>query len=311
MKKYVKADLMLVLVTMCWGVAYYMIDICLLEMDTFSLNAFRFLGAFIIAAIVAFPKLRSVSRTTVKYSFFIGISLVFAYIGCTLGVKYTSLSNTGFLCALTVVFTPVLAFFVKKQKPEKKIAVVVAICLAGIALMTLNEQLKPAAGDFFSLLCAFAYAVDLLLTESAVSREDVDAFQIGVFQMGFAGIFMLALAFIFEEPSLPSSGVCWGAALFLTVFCTGLAFITQAIAQQYTTASHVGVVFTLEPVFAGVSAFLLAGEVLLPRAYLGAVLLFAGILVMEVDIKSLLKKKGSADERKNSAKCLDNQQEGP
>ena len=282
--------MMLVLVTLCWGTSYYMIDICLTQMETFNLNAFRFLGAFIVAVIVGFPKLKGISKATVKYAFFIGISLVFVYMGATFGVMYTSLSNSGFLCALTVVFTPLLAFVFKKQRPDKKILAVVVVCLIGIALMSLNEEMKPALGDIFCIMCAFAYAVDLLITETAVAREDVNAFHLGVLQLGFTGIFMLILSFLFEEPSLPSTPQVWGTAIFLAVFCTGVAFIVQAIAQQYTTASHVGVIFTLEPVFAGVVAFFLAGEVLLPRAYFGAFLLLAGLLLMEIDIRGIIKR---------------------
>lgn len=291
MSKQVKADLLLVIVTLCWGVSYYMMDICLLEMGTFNLNAFRFLGAFIVAAVFTFPKLKDVNKITIKYSLFVGISLVFVYMGATFGVKYTSLSNSGFLCALTVVFTPILAFFIKKQKLDKKIVTVVIVCLIGIALMSLNEQLKPALGDIFCLMCAFAYAVDLLITETAVNKEEVNAFQLGVFQLGFTGVFMLILSFIFEDPCLPSSSAGWISAIFLAVFCTGVAFIVQAIAQQYTTASHVGVIFTLEPVFAGIVAFVLAGEVLLPRAYFGATLLVVSLLIMEIDVKALFDKK--------------------
>lgn len=291
MKTQLKADLMLVLVTLCWGISYYLIDLCLVEMGTFNLNAFRFLGAFIIAEIFTFPKLKSVNKTTLKYAFFVGFTLVFVYIGATFGVKYTSLSNSGFLCALSVVFTPLLGMLIFKQKPEKKMVAVVLVCLVGIALMSLNEQLKPALGDIFCLMCAFAYAIDLLITERAVAQEEVNAFQLGVFQLGFMGVFMLILSFIFEDPCLPSSGIVWGSALFLAVFCTGVAFIVQTIAQQYTSATHVGVIFTLEPVFAGIVAFVLAGEILLPRAYFGAFLLLASLLIMEIDVKEIIEKR--------------------
>ena len=46
-----KADMMLVLVTLCWGVSYFMMDLCLEEMDPLTLNAYRFLGAFVIAVL--------------------------------------------------------------------------------------------------------------------------------------------------------------------------------------------------------------------------------------------------------------------
>ncbi len=76
--------------------------------------------------------------------------------------------------------------------------------------------------------------------------------------------------------------------IFLSVFCTGAAFIIQAVAQQYTSASHVGVIFALEPVFAGIVAFFLAGEILTVRAYVGAALLVSSLFIMELDIFKLV-----------------------
>lgn len=279
---------MLLLVTLFWGVSYWLMAVSLAEVGPFMLNALRFLGAFIIAAVFTFPKLKTVSKATLLYSFIIGIALLFVYIGATFGVKYTSLSNAGFLCALTVVITPILSFIFLKHKPDKKLAVVVVMSLVGIALLSLKENLRPALGDLLCIMAAFAYAVDLTITEVAVSKEQVNAFQLGVFQLGFTGLFTLILSFITETPALPHSPKAWIAVVFLSVFCTGAAFIVQALAQQYTSASHVGVIFSLEPVFAGIVAFFLAGEILSVKAYVGAALLVSSLFVMELNISKLV-----------------------
>ena len=284
----IKADILLIMVTLFWGISYWLIDVSLAEVGPFGLNALRFLIAFFIAVILALPRLKTVNRTTIKYSALIGIALLFVYIGATFGVMYTSLSNAGFLCALTVVITPILAFFVLKQKPDKKLAVVVLMCLIGIALLTLKGNLRPALGDLLCIMAAFAYAVDLLITEIAVRKKEVNAFQLGVFQLGFTGIYNLIISLLLETPELPHSPNVWAAVLFLSVFCTGAAFIIQAIAQQYTSASHVGVIFSLEPVFAGIVAFFLANEILSGRAYVGAALLVSSLFIMELDIFRLV-----------------------
>lgn len=289
MTKQRKADLALVLVTLCWGSSYYLMDLCLEEMGPFMLNVYRFLGAFAVIGILTFPKLRSVSRGTMKYSVLIGLVLTVVYTTATYGVKYTSQSNAGFLCAMAVIFTPILVYFVYHIIPEKKIILVLAMCLVGIALMTLNEHLHVASGDILCLICSLAYAVYIMIVEHAVQQEDVDAFHLGVFQLLFTGLFMLVLMLIFETPCLPQSGGGWFGILFLSLICTGVCFIAQNLAQQYTTSTHVGVIFCLEPLFAAAAAFFLAGEVLLPRAYLGAALMLAGMIIMEVDFSSLRK----------------------
>lgn len=290
-----KADLMLMLVTLGWGVSYFMMDLCLEEIDPLTLNAYRFLGAFAVAWLIAARKAIHVNRMTLKYAFYVSLSLVVVYIGATYGVKYTSQSNAGFLCSTAVIFTPILTFFLKKVIPEKKIIFVVLLCTAGMALLTLDSQLHIALGDLLCLMCGFTYSVFLLINETGVRRDDVDAFQLGIYQMGFTGLWMLILALIFEDMSLPQSGGCWASLVFLTVFCTGVAFIAQVIGQQYTSATHVGVIFTLEPVFAAIVAFLFAGERLLPRSYIGMVMMLASILIMEVGTSKEAKKE-TADE---------------
>ncbi|MCR5035131.1 MAG: DMT family transporter [Clostridia bacterium] len=290
-----KADLMLMLVTLGWGVSYFMMDLCLEEIDPLTLNAYRFLGAFAVAWLIAAKKAIHVNRMTLKYAFYVSLALIVVYIGATYGVKYTSQSNAGFLCSTAVIFTPILTFFLKKVIPEKKIIFVVLLCTAGMALLTLDSQLHIALGDLLCLMCGFTYSVFLLINEAGVRRDDVDAFQLGIYQMGFTGLWMLILALIFEDMSLPQSGGCWASLVFLTVFCTGVAFIAQVIGQQYTSATHVGVIFTLEPVFAAIVAFLFAGERLLPRSYIGMVMMLASILIMEVGTSKEAEKE-TADE---------------
>ena len=298
-KKKMQADLMLIVVTLCWGVSYYLMDISLADMDPFTLNAHRFLGAFFIAAALTWKKVKNVNKITLKYSVLVGISLVFVYIGATFGVKYTSLSNSGFLCAMTVVFTPLISRVVLKEKQDRKVLVSVLMCFIGIAFLTLKDDFSinmgNLKGDLLCLMCAFAYAIDLLLTEKAVSHKEVNAYQMGVFQLGVTGVCNFVLALIFEQPHFPTTTTVWGAVLFLAIFCTGVAFVVQPIAQQYTTAAHTGVIYALEPVFAAIVAVVFAHEFLSPKSYFGAFLMVASVMVMEIDFASIRKKKKSIE----------------
>jgi len=295
MSKQLKADLMLLFVTVAWGASYYLTDLSLKDMGSFTLNANRFLIAFIVAVVLTFPKIKNVSKETLKYSVILGIALLFVYIGANLGVQYTTLSNTSFLCGLSVVFTPLLSCIIYRKAPGKKLAFVIFLSTAGIALLTMKDDFSVnhdnLLGDLFSIMCAFAYAIDLIITERAVAKEEVNPFQLGVFQLGVTGVLNLLLAFIFEKPHLPSELSIWFSVLFLSILCTGVAFIVQAIAQQYTTASHVGVIFSLETLFAGTVAYIFAKEVLTAKSYFGAVLMIISIFVMEVDFKELMAKR--------------------
>ena len=246
---------MLLLVTLCWGVSYFMMDICLQDLGTFTLNMFRFVGAFVLVMLLFPKKMRGISRHTAK---------------------------------LSVVITPVLDWIFKHRIPPRKLTLVVLACAVGIGLMTLNEKMQFNIGDLFCLGCAVANAAMAVIDETAVAQEDVDAFQLGWLSLGVCGLLCTVTAFLAESPHLPASAATAGCTVFLMIFCTGLPFIVQPIAQQYTSAVHVGVIFTMEPVFASIVAFALAGERLLPRGYVGAVILLFAMLWMEIDLRSLL-----------------------
>lgn len=283
MSKQLKADLMLVLVTLGWGTSFYLIDLSLKDMGPFTLNAFRFLVAFFIVALFSWKKLRDLNMTTIKYALKAGVLLAGAYIFSTFGIMYTSLSNAAFLASMTVLFAPALVFLIKGQRPSPQFKFVLVICVVGMGLLTLNDGLKPAIGDVFSIMCALSFSMNLLIVETAVSKPEVDAFTLGVCLLGVVGLIMITMGFIFETPHLPTTPLYWGTTLFLSIFCTGLAVIAQALAQQYTTASHVGLIYTLEPIFAAVVAYFLAGEVLKPRGYIGAFMMILSVLIMEID----------------------------
>ncbi len=291
MNKQLKADLMLLLVTAGWGVSFYLIDLSLEEFSPLTLLAYRFVSSFIIVYAFFFKKVRKTNFATIKYALMASVFLSSAYALSVYGVMYTSLTNAGFLCALTVIFAPIFTMIFKKKIPSKKFFFVLAICVVGMGLLTLGDDLSFAIGDLYCVMCAATFSINLLIVETAVAKEEVDAFNLGVFLLGAVGLTMLILAFLFEQPALPKTPVVWGSVIFLSVMCTGVATIVQSLAQQYTTASHVGLIYTLEPVFAAVVAYLFAGEVLLPRGYVGATMMILSIFIMEIDFGKMFKKK--------------------
>lgn len=286
-----KADMMLVLATGFWGISNCLTVICLRDMQPLTLNAFRFLTAFFVLGIVFRRRLVHASRETLRYSLLVGLSLVMVYVGATYGVLYTSVSNAGFIGALTVLFTPLFEFVLYRKKPGKKFTFALLLCLIGIALLTLNETLRPAPGDIICFLVPTFYAVDLMLTEKAVAKPEVDPIALGVCELIVVGVVMLTLSLFLETPSLPSTPTVWVSALFLGIVCSGICFIIQSVEQQFTTASHAGLIFTLEPVFSAFFAFVLLNERLGARGYLGAALMLVSLLLMEVDVSWLTKGK--------------------
>ena len=81
-----RADLMLLLATSFWGISNCLTAICLRDMQPLTLNAFRFLTAFIVLVLFFHKNVFHASRETVKYSILVGLSLVIVYTSVTIGV---------------------------------------------------------------------------------------------------------------------------------------------------------------------------------------------------------------------------------
>jgi drug/metabolite transporter (DMT)-like permease len=72
------------------------------------------------------------------------------------------------------------------------------------------------------------------------------------------------------------------ALAITSVVASAGAFLIQTRAQREVSPTRTAVIFTMEPVFAGLFGFLLAGERLSGRGWLGAGLILAGMLIAEL-----------------------------
>jgi len=278
-----KADLMLLAVTVFWGASYMLTKIALDVLEPFNLTALRFLIAFAVSALVFYKNILKSDIRIIKYSLILAVILVGMFISMSFGLKYTTASSAGFLISLAVIIIPILSYVFLKQKIEKRVLIGVCIAPLGIALLTLNSKLSVSSGDLLCILCAFLSALHVVVM--GVFTRKVDSIALGVLQLGFAGLLSIVFSIFTETVSLPSTGISWGATLALSILCTAFGYIVQATAQQYTSATHTGLILSLEPVFSAILGFAFLGEILSPRGYFGAAVLLLSVFIAEVGFR--------------------------
>lgn len=286
---HVKGDILMLAVTMIWGSSYIFMKMGLNTIEGFNLVGLRFGIAFIIAGIIFYKRLLHIDFKTIKYGFVLGTIIFAAISTVTIGVKFTSVSNAGFLFSLTVIFVPLIVALYNRKRPETKIIVGVILSIVGIAFLTLNNNFEVGYGDILIILGALFYAFDIIVTDKWT--KDVDSLSLGILQLGFTGAWGMLFSFLFEQPHIPSTTEAWIAILALSILCSAIGFIGQTIAQQYTTPTHTGLIFSLEPVFAAIFAFIFIGEVLTAKGYIGAVLVLIGVLTAKIEFRKPVMKK--------------------
>ncbi|MBZ5753204.1 DMT family transporter [Metabacillus rhizolycopersici] len=285
----VKADFMMLIVTILWGSSYLFMKMGLDSLQGFNLIALRFCLAFILAGIVFYKRLIHIESKTIFYGFLLGTILFLIMSVVTLGLNFTSISNAGFLFSLSVVFIPLLLAIFFRKRPEKKVVLGISVSIIGIALLTLNNALQINSGDFLITLGALFYAVLIIVTDKLT--KNVDSITLGILQLGFAGAWGLLFSFLFEEPHLPHTTESWVSIMALSILCSAIGFIGQATAQKYTTPTHTGLIFSLEPVFAALFAFIFVSETLPAKGYLGAILILLGVLIAKIGFKKPILRK--------------------
>lgn len=274
---------MMLIVTMIWGSSYLFMKMGLDSFQVFNLIALRFGIAFFLAGAVFYRRLIRINVKTFYYGFILGTILFLLMSVVTIGLKFTSVSNAGFLFSLSVVFVPLLIAIFFKKNPERKVVFGVGIAIIGIALLTLNNELKINSGDYLIILGAVFYAVQIIVTDKFT--KNVDSITLGILQLGVAGTWGLLCSLFFETPHLPSTPESWVSIMALSVLCSAIGFIGQAVAQKHTTPTHTGLIFSLEPVFAALFAFIFVGETLPAKGYLGAILILIGVLTAQSNLR--------------------------
>ncbi|WNY26587.1 DMT family transporter [Methanolapillus ohkumae] len=290
-----KADLLMFLVVFFWGLSYLFTKAGIEALPIFNFIALRFGLGFIVAALVFSKHFFKINSKTIRCGVILGFLLFLTLAGVNYGIQHTTISNVGFLGSLTVIFVPIFSSLIYKKIPEKKIIIASIFATVGIALMTLEGSLGVGIGDLICVLAAVVYSFHILISKRFVDSDGVDSLNLGIIQLGFTSIFGLVLSLLLEDPFIPTEINLWVPIIFLGLFCSAFGFVAQTVAQKYTTPSHIGLIFALEPVFAAIFAYFFAGEHLLPIQYAGAAVVFFSVIFAEL-MPDKKKKPGESDE---------------
>ncbi|PRT03337.1 EamA family transporter [Bacillus wiedmannii] len=278
-----QANFLLATVSIGWGTSYIFMKVLADTVSPFTVVALRFGIAFLIMIVMFNRQLISINIKMLSYSAIVGVLLCGIFISLMYGIKTTSASSAGFLTSTTVILVPVLQILITRKLPRKEVIYGVITVSIGLALLTIKDDFTFALGSLLCLVAALLYGIHIIVTNYVVKK--VDAFQLGIFQLGFAFLFAFIGNFIFETPVLPNGVIEWSAILGLAIICSAYGFVIQPIAQKYTTPESTGFLFSLEPVFSAVFAFIFLNENMGGQEYVGALLILSGVLIANTSFK--------------------------
>lgn len=194
--KPIKADLLILVVTICWGSSYLFMKLGLDSVEEFNLIALRFGLAFICASAVFFRTLKKTDGITMKYAAILGFILFIIFIFITFGLKTTTTSNAAFLISLTVVFVPLINAVIFKNKLTWKLILSIMLAIIGVGFLTIEIPFSITVGYVLCVLAALFYASHIIIV--GIAAPQVNTLQLGIWQLGFAGLYGLLFSLVFE-----------------------------------------------------------------------------------------------------------------
>jgi drug/metabolite transporter (DMT)-like permease len=281
------SSIALMAVAAIWGSAFLSMKGTLERLDVNSFLTWRFVIATLLLIAIRPTVLKKIDLPFLKKGVILGVFLSSGYIFQSFGLTLTTVSNTGFITGLYVVFTPVVAAVILRKNITLVEWFAVLVATIGLALLSFNG-VKFGGGEFLVLISALLFAFHIVgLGEWS---KGLDTYALTVIQLGTCAVVTFLASFKSGFKAPPDSGVWW-SIIYTAIFATALAFIVQTWAQSFIAPSTVGVILAAEVVFAAAFGIWLLNEPVTLRIALGGLLVLASMYLIIL-----------LDQRKESAK---------
>lgn len=211
-----------------------------------------------------------------------GIALFAATALQQLGLIYTTAGKGGFITAMYIVLVPIFGLFIRR-KPPKTALLSVVIATVGLYFISGTGLTSVNIGDVLMLLCAGAFAVQILLVDRL--SEGLDSVALNMLQSLvcaiISGIFM-----VFEMPKMDLILNCWFPLVYAGVLSMGVAYTLQIVGQRNLEPTTASLLMSFESVFAALSGWLLLNEALSWEEFFGCALVMGAILLSQIPTKN-------------------------
>ena len=195
------------------------------------------------------------------------------------GIRYTTVGKAGFITACYIVIVPVLGIFLKK-KCSRLIWLSVAMAVAGLYLLCITESFSIGTGDILVLVCAFLFSLHILVIDHFSPLTD--GVKMSCIQFFVCGILSGIAMLLTEQPHLTDIIQAWLPILYAGVLSCGVAYTLQIVGQKDMNPTVASLILSLESCISVLAGWLILGQKLSGREFLGCLIMFASIILAQL-----------------------------
>ena len=283
-----KADLLILFITLLWGGTFPLIRNSLHYTNANWFVTLRFLLAALIFLPFVFNRLRKTSIELLFISAVLGLLTGFGYYAQTIGLKTIGSAESAFITSMSVILIPLFLPLFKLGRPNIVEGVAVILCLIGAYILTGADLANLSLADFWTFVCAATTALSVVYLQRMSKRID-DFVLCAFYQIVFASIIPLISSIYHHQYHAQWTFDLWKGLLYCAVLATMLTLFIQTRYQQYTSPTKVGIIFTMEPVFASIFAFFFNSELISQVVLIGGAIILISLLLAELKNISFFK----------------------
>lgn len=286
----IRQNVLPLITALIWGTAFVAQSVGADYMGPFTFNGLRAVIAFFFLLVLCALRRsmrRNVQTETAPASrrdlalggLCCGSALAIASFFQQKGIETTTSGKAGFITALYIVLVPIMGLFLHKRVP-KTVWGSVVLAVAGLYCLCITENFSIISGDFYILLCAFCFAVQIMVVDHFTQK--VDGVELSCAQ--FLVMTVISILGMLTEPFPPAetlSAWIW-PVLYVGVFSSGVAYTLQILAQKDSDPAVVSLLMSMESVFATIAGAIILGDRMSGKEYFGCVLMLAAVILAQL-----------------------------
>lgn len=277
----------LLVVAIVWGTGFVGTAVALENFGPNEIIAVRMTIAFVTLLLINLHRLKEITFVNLRRGMLIGSLLYLGFIFQTVGLQYTTPSNNAFLTAVNIVIVPFLSLAIFRRMISYQTIIGAVVTFVGIGFISLQSGLSNInQGDLLTLLCAVFFALQIVATD--VFTKKMATWELLLAQLGTASILAWMGVFLSQEKRILQGQGDFSLPTLLPLFYLGLvgtlfAYFIQTYSQKTTSSTETAVILSTEAFFGMLGSILILNEVVTKSMIIGGILIFCGILIVEID----------------------------
>ncbi|WP_416175851.1 DMT family transporter [Clostridium sp.] len=281
----IRSNIILLITAAIWGFAFVAQRVGMDFVGPYTFNAVRFiLGSMSLIPIIFLfkdnPKKGS-EKEVIKAGIISGILLFLASSFQQVGLQETTAGKAAFITGLYIVIVPIIGVFLNRHiNINSFIGAIVAT--VGLYLLSIKNGISMSYSDFLELISAFLFASQILVIDHFVNR--VDSIKLAFYQFVTCAAFSTIVALLVERIDVQGIVQASVPILYGGIMSVGVAYTLQILGQKGADPTYASIIMSMETVFAAIGGFLILGETMGTREFIGCVLMLTGAILSQVKI---------------------------